>query len=168
MTWNPHFKVVDVTNTVDNLLGYIETHQAEVLLWAQGDPVLAGFAGLYANAAGRLGTLFPSLMVLSQRSETDLSGDILITGLELVLEGTVTGSSADLLVLNTKTYAMALESILANIESEDLTGDPQVTAQLFEVGTTFDILRGQKTANSWMQIFQTKCLYKLMSAAEPG
>jgi hypothetical protein len=106
-------------------------------------------------------------MVLAQSSETDLTGDALLGGLELTLEVTITGGDADQLVLDTKIYAKAVESALANVPSATLTAgsSPAITAALFEVKTAFDILRGHKTANSFMQIFQTRALYQLITPA---
>lgn len=167
MAWTPTIQVVDATRPVENLLAYIEEYGADAIQWANGGTALPDFATLYSNASGRLGTQFPLLMVLNQQMETDLTGDALVAGLEITLEGAVTGSDTDELVYTSKAYAMAVESMLANISSDDLmAGSYKSThAALFELRTVFDILHGFKTANSWLQIFQTKVIYKLTTSA---
>jgi hypothetical protein len=165
MAWAPQKQVIDLSQIADNLLGYIEANQVEVLDWA-GDN-LNPFAKFYTNASGRLQTIFPSLMILSQTCETDISGDILVAGLELTLEATIGGPNADELVANTKLYAKSVESMLANIPSATLTAnsDPIMTAALFEIETRLDILRGQQSPTAFLQIFQTRCVFRLTASA---
>lgn len=165
MAWSPNINVIDVTQIADNLLTYIEANNEQVLDWASTAP-LTSFQAFYTNASGRLQTLFPSLMILSQEVETDLTGDVLIAGLQLTLEGTVSGSDANTLTQNTKVYAKALESMLANIPSATLTANssPVMQATLFEIETRLDILRGQQTPSAFLQIFQTRCVYQLQAS----
>lgn len=165
MAWTPPTNVIDLSQIADNLLGYIEANQEDALEWANSGPGLNPFAKLYTNASGRLQTIFPSLMILSQTCETDLSGSTLIAGLELALEGTIGGPNADELVADTKKYAKAMESMLANIPSADLTAnsDPAMTAELFEIETRLDILRGQARPTAFLQIFQTRCVFRLVT-----
>lgn len=166
MTWTPRTNVIDLTQVADNLLGYVGENDSDALLWANGS-ALPEFAAFYTNASGRLQTIFPSLMVLSQDAETDLTGDILISGLQLTLEGTVSGSNADDLVAATKMYAKAVESMLANIPSATLMAgsSPHQEASLFEIETKFDILRGQQAPSAFLQIFQIRCVYRITAAA---
>lgn len=165
MAWTSATNVIDLSQIADNLLGYIEANQDEVLDWANSGPGLLPFQKFYTNASGRLQTIFPSLMILSQTCETDLSGSTLIAGLELALEGTIGGGDPDELVANTKLYAKGIESILANIPSADLTAnsDPVMTAELFEIETRLDILRGQASPSAFLQIFQTRCVFRLVT-----
>lgn len=167
MTWVPPNKVIDLSQVADNLIGYIDTYQTDALAWASGGLGLADFAKFYTNASGRLQTIFPSLMILTQESETDLSGDVLIAGLQMTLEATIGGGDPDELVANTKVYAKAIESMLANIPSATLTAnsDPAMNASLFEIETRLDILRGQQSPTAFLQVFQTRCVYQLISAA---
>lgn len=172
MTWAPETNVVDLRLAADNILGYIGDNQSEAHAWANGGTALPDYQKLYSNAAGRLGSLFPSLMILDQEDEGEEAetenGDVLLTGLKLTFECTVTGSDPDELVLTTKKYDMALKSMLANIPSATITANGLVTAHAWvkQIGTKYDILRGQKTANSFLQIFQTQVIYKLLSTKE--
>ena len=165
--WTPENKVLDVVNVVDNLLAYIGDNQTDALEWANGGTPMDDFASLYPNAPGRLISKFPALICLSQAYETDLTGDLLIAGLELKFEGAVTGPNLDDLTLNTKRYAMAVESMLANVPSATLSAGATNTIQatLFEIGTAFDLTGQLKTANSFLAIFQTKAIYKITGAA---
>jgi hypothetical protein len=137
MAWAPQKQVIDLSQIADNLLGYIEANQVEVLDWASNGDGLTPFAKFYTNASGRLQTIFPSLMILNQTCETDLAGD------------------------------KGIESILANIPSADLTAnsDPIMTAALFEIETRLDILRGQQSPTAFLQIFQTRCVFRLTASA---
>src|SRR5687768_12373809 len=123
MPWTPKKKVVDLTKIVDNLLTYLAAQDTDALVWTQPlvDPPLAPFAAFYSNASGRLATKFPQLIVLDQEhaaeeAETE-DGDVLVIPFVLTLEVAITGSNTDTLVANTKKYALALESMLANIPS---------------------------------------------------
>jgi hypothetical protein len=167
MPWTPRKQVIDLTPIADNLLGYIGTNDADSLEWANEGPGLDQFAKLYTNASGRLQTQFPSLMVLSQEMETDLAGEVLVSGVQLTLEATITGPDADTLVADTKKYARAVESMLANIPSATLTANcsPAHQANLVEIETRLDILRGQANPSAFLQIFQTRCVYRLTAPA---
>lgn len=171
MPYLPTKQVIDLSQIADNLLGYVSLKQVDALVWAQQSSgvVVSGapFVRFYTNASGRLQTEFPSLMILSQESETDISGDALIGGLQLTLEATISGSDADDLVLRTKVYAKAVESMLANIPSATLTADSNqsMTASLFEIETRLDILRGQQKPSAFLQIFQVRCVYRLIAEA---
>lgn len=166
MAWAPTKNVIDLSQVADNVLGYIETNQVDALTWA-GGIALGGFAKFYTNASGRLQTIFPSLMILTQTCETDLSGEVLVAGFEMTLEGTVGGSDPDILVADTKIYAKAVESMLANIPSASCTADsdPSMNASLFEIETVLDIVRGHQTPTAFLQIFQTRCVYRLTASA---
>lgn len=166
MAWTPGTNVIDLSQLADNLLAYIDANQADVLTWMNAGG-LDPFQRFYTNASGRLQTIFPSLMVLSQTCETDITGDILIAGWEGTLEATIGGGNADELVANTKLYAKAIESILANIPSAELTAnsEPAMTATLFEIETRLDILRGQQKPTGFLQIIQTRFVYKLLGPA---
>jgi hypothetical protein len=167
MPWTPTKQVIDLSPVVDNLLGYFEANDADALAWANGGDALPEFEKFYSNASGRLQTIFPSLMVLSQESETDLAGEVNVAGLQLTLEATITGSNADQLVADSKKYARAVESMLANIPSATLTDgcSPDHQSHLFEIETRLDILRGQANPSAFLQIFQTRCVYRLTAPA---
>jgi hypothetical protein len=167
MPWTPQQQVIDLSQLADNLLGYIEANQTAALSWANGGAGLDDFAKFYTNASGRLQTIFPSLMILTQRAEEDLAGDALQAGWEGTLEATVSGGDPDMLVANTKLYEKAIKSMLANIPSDTLTAnsDPITRAHIFEIETRFDILRGQSKATGFLQIFQVRFVYSLLAEA---
>jgi hypothetical protein len=164
--WTPTKQVIDLTPIAENLLSFIEANDEDALVWAGGVD-LAEFAATYTNASGRLQTRFPCLMVLAQESETDLAGEANIAGFQMTLEGTVSGPEPNQLVSDTKKYAKAVESMLANIPSATLTAgcDPPNTATLFEIETRLDILRGIATPSAYLQIFQIRCVYQLIAQA---
>lgn len=170
MTWAPTKQVIDLSGVVDNLLEYIETNQADAHLWANGEP-LDDYKALYPNATGRLSTKFPHLIVLDQEhkgEDTDTEqGEVLAITLVLTLEGAVTGSNVDTVVNNAKKYALALESMLMNIPSATLTGSASVHGYCAGYQTASDLFKahGGKTASSWLQIFQTRCEYRLITSA---
>lgn len=163
MAWEPTAQVFDFTQTVANLLEYISDNGSDAIDWASGDTSLPGFAKLYPNAPGRLIQEFPALVVLSQDFETDLTGDVLTAGLRLKFESFVSGPNLDDLVLTAKKYAMALESMLANIPSDTLGAG--TFASLFEIGTALDVSGQFQQGNSWLAIFQTTCVYRVNTAA---
>lgn len=165
MAWAPALKVIDLSQVADNLLGYIETNQEDALEWA-GGPGMIPFEKFYTNASGRLQTIFPSLMILAQKAETDLTSEALDAALQMVLEGTVSGSNADELVADTKKYSMAVESMLANIPSASLMANSNRyhRAYITELETELDILRGNQTPSAFLQIFQIRVVYRLSTS----
>lgn len=166
MPWTPTKQVIDLTKLADNLLAYIEAQDAAALTWANGGTALPEFAATYSNATGRLQTIFPSVLILNQQVETDLTGDVLLGGWEVTLEVAISGADADTLATTTKKYGKAIESILSNIPSATLTSgsSPAITAALFELRTLYDQTR-QLPSMAWVQIFQTRGLYQLIQAA---
>jgi hypothetical protein len=165
MVWAPRANVIDLTQIADNLLAYIADNQTDALIWANGGTGLDDFAKFYTNAVGRLQTQFPSLMILTQRAEPDLSGEILLSRLEVTLEGTIAGNETDTLVRDAKIYAKAVESMIMNIPPETLTAnsDPEMHAAFIEQLSVLDILRPH--SSGFMQIFQTQCVYRLTADA---
>lgn len=169
MAWQPREKVTDFSRVIDNLVAYLEANQTDALAWAAGSvDVLEDYQKIYPNASGRLATLFPLLMVVRQEQANDLSGDVLISAVELLLEGHIVGSDTDALTLKAKQYALATESMLANIPPDTLTDDSLSGgyATLLELETAFDVLRGnnERAATSFLQIFQIRCVYRLHTA----
>ena len=167
MAWEPQFKVIDARYIGRNILDYIELHQEEALAWADGGAGIEPFAKFYTNASGRLQTIFPSLIILSQSLETDLESDQIPANLQFAFEATMAGSDPDQLVADTKIYAMAIESMLLNISSDELTNNSYQYHKGYpmEIETRFDILRGHKAAaTAFLQIFQTRVKYRLQTA----
>lgn len=164
MAWLPTAKVIDLSQTADNLLAYIAANQTDALEWAE--PGLDDFQKFYTNASGRLATQFPSLMILSQRVDTDLAGDTLDAALQLILEATISGSDADELVAKTKHYSKAVESMLLNVPSEVLMANAEGYHRSYavELETELDILRGQQSPSAFLQIFQTRVVYRLSAS----
>lgn len=174
MSWTPTEQVFDESPYVDNLLAFIAENDDAALAWATGGNVgeLPGFNGLYPNASGRLTTLFPALVVVSQILEAPQNlndGDALIGQYSLTLQMGLSGPNADALALTTKTYAVALASMLMNIDAVSLTdGSLLDVAKIVPLGyrTTYDeIGRGGMTASSWLQITQIRVEYQLISQA---
>lgn len=173
MTWAPKNKVVDLTTVVDNLLGYIDANQSDAHKWANGGAAMPDYKKLYPNASGRLAAIFPQLLVLNQEHSAEDSetadGDLLIIRVALTLEGTMTGPNEDELVLTAKKYALALESMLANVNSASLTANANqiMHSHLMTYATVFDLIAGygNKKASSWLQMFQTKCEFRLITSA---
>lgn len=166
MTWAPAKQVIDTSPLIDNWLAYVDAQDADALAWANGGQGMLEFQGLYSNATGRLQTVYPQHMVIRQAIETDLTGDILIAGWQLVLETALSGPDADELATDTKKYGKAVESMLSNIPSATLTNnaDPELNATLFELETRYDETRNLPTPG-FIQIFQTRCVFRLTTAA---
>ena len=171
MAWTPRIKVPDLTGVVDNLLGYIRDNQADAHEWANGSP-MKDYAALYPNAAGRLTTKFPQLLVIDQEHKGEEGksddGELLVIRLALTFEGAVTGNNADTLVNTAKAYGMALESMLVNIPGATLCAGMTNTTHgvCMTYQTVYDVLKGTgKTGSTWLQIWQTQVEYELTGEA---
>lgn len=167
MSWQPTQQVIDVSPVIDNILAYIAANQGEANTWAFGNTV--DDLHLYPNVTGRTATKFPQLIVIAHRhrgeaGETD-NGDVLMITLETLFEVAVSGKDHTQLVIDARKYAHALESMLANITTEDISADIS-HAYVESYETSFDeIGQGGKSASSWLQIFQTRCEFKLIASA---
>jgi hypothetical protein len=162
MAWTPDFKVIDQRTLAENILGYLEANQTDALAWAGTG--LRDFVRFYTNASGRLATEFPCLMILTQNLETDLTGDQLQGDLQLVLEGALSGSDTDQLVADAKKYAMAVESMLANIPSTTVATDANQYHKVFitELETRHDIIK--TITSGFLQIFQVRVRYAVLTS----
>lgn len=161
MAWTPRIHVVDYTTLVDNLLDFIKSNHEDALEWAGGSG-LDDYQKFYTNATGRLQTIFPSLMVLTQDGDGSVPGEVLDGNWTVTLEGTVSGSDPDELVRNIRFYWKALESMIVNIESETLTTGCSPPMHIHvdeEPKTKVDIARLH--TSGFLQIFQTQIKYKL-------
>lgn len=168
MAWDPAKAVLDLTPIADNFLGYVEEFGMDAINWASNGADLEDFHKLYTNSGGRLATDFPSLMILTQECEIDLSGELLRGEYQLVLEGTVGGPDTDELVLATKMYAKAVGSLIMNIPTATLVKgtDPLISAAaLQEFGTVFDLVRGVVNVSGFVQVFQVRSKYAFIAEA---
>lgn len=164
MPWDPTFKVIDQRPLAQNILNYIGTHQTAALSWANGGPGLDDFAQFYTNASGRLQTVFPCLMVLSQGLGTDLTGDQVQAAFEIVLEGAVSGPDPDALVEKTKGYAMAVESMVVNMPSDDLVINTNQYHKGFLVTmeTVHDVVT--RITSGFLQVFQVRLTFNIITS----
>lgn len=168
MSWNPTQQIINLAPILDNLLGYIADNQGDAHKFANDDDAMDDYT-IYPNATGRLATKFPQLLVLrhghaGESAETE-NGDVLVITWRLLFEGAVSGRDTDELVVTARRYAYALESMLANIPTASLSTDIS-HAFLANYSTEFDqIGQGGKSASSWVQVWQTACEFKLISAA---
>lgn len=166
MSYTPTVQVVDLTSVIDNILAYITATQTDAHSWAFGK-AMPDYT-LYPNVTGRTATKFPQLMVVrhqhrGEEGET-ANGDVLVITLELLLEGAVSGRNHEQLVKDARTYAYALESMLANMTKDDISTDLSA-AYLETYASTFDeVGRGGLNASSWIQMFQTACEFKLITS----
>lgn len=166
MTYVPTKQVVDLTPLIDNLKAYVIDTDNEALAWANGGTGMTEFQEFFTNARGRTQTIFPQILVLTQTIETDLSGEILIAGWQVVLEVAVAGPDADDVATDTKRYGKAVESMISNIPSATLTANtsPAMNAFLHELETRYDETRAIPTPG-FIQVFQTRALFSLTQAA---
>lgn len=164
MPWDPQFKVIDQRPLAANILSYISDNQTDALNWANGGPGLDDFAKFYTNASGRLQTQFPCLMVLSQGLGTDLTGDGLQSAFQIVLEGAVSGTDPDTLVDNTKRYAMAVESMVLNMPSDEFTlgANQYHKGFVIEIETIHDVVT--RITSGFLQVFQVRLTFNILTS----
>lgn len=163
MAWTPAQSVNDVSVIADNLLTFIDTNQADAMAWAGIQS--QRFAKLYPNAAGRLASIFPNLMIIRQRQANDFTGEILLSAVEITLEGAATSGDADELTITSKQMAMAVESMVLNMQPADLMLNSVTNgfARVIELETEFDILRGAggRGATNFLQLWQTRIVWQI-------
>jgi len=130
MAWNPTIQVFDERPIKDNLIAFIQANQADALLWANDGTALPSIAKFHRSP--RLVTVFPALTFLqSEHKELDNEGDTLDIDFALLLELAIIHGNQDTLVERANRYAMALESMLANVSETTFFADSIIQAQKF-------------------------------------
>lgn len=153
MDWNPVNKTIDEKKLIENLLAFCAFNQAAALKWANEGVELKSFVKLHNSATGRVDTVFPVLMVSSTRLVTNFDSDILEVAWFVEIEIAVAGAKADEATDKSHKYVQAVESMLANIVSQQLCFGTQNLqfAYLKRLLSEFDVLR-KRSINEFLQI----------------
>ena len=168
MAYTPTLNAFDSRALIDNILGAVETNQEDALVWAVGDqdapPPIAKF---YNNAAGRLTTVFPVLMV-TNHSLAVQSEDTLNAAVSVDLELMVSGGSPEQVTERSLIYAYVIQSILTNTKTKLLAEGSAVpfNGTLDSLETEFSVLRGLNgSASAFFQITQFRAIYIIPASA---
>lgn len=129
MAWLPSVAAVDVRSVAPNVKTFFDAHVEELRAWAG---LNAGTAWtFYPTAESRVKTDFPHTGIVRRRVAVDSKGDGHHVTLEFTFETEVAtehtkeGRTATLALLQyeSDSHALALESLLLNIPTEDLYAD---------------------------------------------
>ena len=168
MSWPPenHFQVFDERALKSNLVGYLRANQRDALTWAKGDSSTALPDIRQFNTSPRLVTLFPAVTILQTEHSTAFGDDILGVVLSMVIELAVAHGNQDTLTDIAAKYAMALESLLANMPETTLGENSiiPITSTIRDMETVFD-LQG-KIKNQFIQVSQTRVNWIIDASVE--
>lgn len=162
MPWEPVQNVFDASPAIDNIFGFISTHQRDALDWAQADPQLPVVAKFYNSV--RNVTVFPAITVLST-SEADTWEDIIESGFSITLAVDLRGGDQDQVVKDSKKYALALKSMLANMAETTLFQNSiiKIVATIERLEVEYDFVGKEK--NKFIQSFILRATYSCNSSA---
>ncbi len=157
MAWEPKRHVFDATPAVENLLGFFEVHQTDALTWANGDSSLPNIKKFYNSA--RIVTVFPALSVL-QSFHRSSGEDRVDSEFQVVIECGIQGGKQDETTEKAKKYALAIESMCANMAETTLFQNSiiPIIATLRDTEVEFDLL-GQRQKR-FIQIFQIRATWE--------
>src|SRR4051812_27600224 len=111
--WDPQVNVFDESIIVSNISTWLQANQIEALKWANGGVALPSIKNFYVSP--RTVTDFPTLSFLQSSHDSDWVNDILEIKLELMIEIALIHGNRDTAAAYVKRYAMAIESMLANM-----------------------------------------------------
>lgn len=160
MAWNPDIQVLDARNFPSNILGFIRDNQTDALSWANGGSALPDIESFYKSP--RLVNVFPSLTVLQHNYQNAIaSEDTIQMDYAITLETAILHGLEDYLASNSPKYAMAIESMLANIPETTLnqTSIIEIASVIIKTETAFDLL--DKRKSQFLQVFQTRATWRM-------
>lgn len=168
MSWPPnqHFQVFDERSLKDNFLGYFGTNHVDALAWANTGSMGTLLPIKQFNKSPRLTSVFPAVTILQTEHSSAFSNDIALVVFSMTLELAVAHGDQDTLTDQATKYAMALESMLANVPETTFRENSiiPITSTLRDMETVFDV-QG-KIKNKYIQISQTRASWVIDAAVE--
>lgn len=156
MSWSEkiELQVFDPRFIGRNLLDWFKINQKDALLWAGEDTTLPPVKDFFENT--RIATNFPVCMVNRIQYNTPRGEDISQTEIALEFGVILVHGNQDWLAENAVKYALAFESMAANIPKTSFEKDSKIIfgAQEIQIETTFDYLRPR--GNKFVQSFTTQ------------
>lgn len=156
MSWEQkiELQVFDPRFIGRNLLDWFKVNQKDALLWAGAGTTLPPVLDFFENE--HIPTRFPVCMVRRIQYSTPRGEDISQTEIALEFEIILVHGKQQWLAENAYKYALAFESMVANMPKTSFEKDSKInfSAQEMQIETTFDFLRSNK--NKFMQSFTTQ------------
>jgi hypothetical protein len=163
MAWTPTIKVFDETPIKNNLIGYIQANQVEALKWANAGVALPSISTFHRS--NRLVTQFPALTFLQTSHDASYGeGGILMIDFEANMELAIIHGNMDTAADRVVRYAMALESMLANLP--ETTFRQGSILQITSTAMRFRITHAEqgKYKNKYIQVFQARAAWEIEAA----
>lgn len=171
MAWPPNNeqKIISCHAVAGNLLNYFSdaTRQAEALAWAHGSE-LRSFANIANSVANRSDPVFPAIAFSDDNEAVSMSGDVLIATYAAVFELMIQNAVPSQAVIEARSYAKAVKSLIANCPKASLianTGVPVNLVILHGLETGFDEIRTNEMQNDFMQMVQIRATFELHASA---
>lgn len=166
MAWLPTNKIVDTRFIGKNIVDYVKLKDAEALEWANGGEPLKEFKLFSDIIENRDKPVFPLLAVTGESEGADLESDLNMTVYEITFEAIIYSANVADLPAMVKKYAAALKSILSNIPGDVLSDgvEQPIVIKEHSVNTEYDDIRPNEAQNGFMQLFQTKAIYRLYAS----
>jgi|SRR5205809_3435526 hypothetical protein len=160
MAWqeNIELQVFDPRKIGANLLDWFKENQKDALAWANNgaESALPPVLDFFLNA--RQATRFPVCMINRAQFQTEINEDIAELQCALEYEIAIAHGKADWLAENAPRYAMAFESMTANIPKTRLEKDSKIIFDgvLLSIETTFNYLGELNNKTAFIQVFTTR------------
>lgn len=163
MAWTPTKAIVKPRALAQNVISYIQTNQADAILWANSNTALRPIKKFGDTVANRLLPVYPSMYMTDDNSASDYTNDVLISAYSVQFEVNVQSTTPDEAKRQADVYAAAIESMILNQPNSSRvnnTGAISAQVQLVEIG--FLEIRANETQNDFLQTFQIRATYSLL------
>lgn len=163
--WIPKNQVFDERGAKDALINYFVANQADSLLWANDGVKLPKIEKFQKQTAYVIGAM--PYAVFNRTSHTSsFEGDFLIVNFAVEIEVWLKHGKQDVLSDLAPKYAMALESMLANLPDTTFGNNSkiQITTAIEQLETVYDV-QGKLNKGGFIQIFQTSAQWRIEASA---
>lgn len=165
MAWTPKQNVANKRKIVANLMAFVKTNQVDALAWASPNETLKPFVEFSDSVGNRDKPNLPSLAFADDDAASDYTQDLVASAYRVNFEAMVENSDANKVVQQARLYALALESLIRNIEKPALlagTGIGNFTLETIETG--FEQVKVNRRRTMFMQMFEVRATYTLRAA----
>ncbi len=163
MPWTPTKAIIKPRALAQNVISYIQTNQADAILWANSNTALRSIKKFGDTVANRLLPVYPSMYMTDDNSASDYTNDVLTGAYSVQFEVNVQSTTPDEAKRQADVYAAAIESMLNNQpNSSRVTNTGALIAQLQLVEIGFLEIKANETQNDFLQTFQVRATYSLL------
>lgn len=165
MAWTPTKAILKPRVLAENVLSYIQTNQADAILWANSNTALRSIMKFGDSVANRLIPVYPSMYFSDDNDAQDLSEDVITSLYTPIFEVNVQSTTPDEALRQARIYWVAIASMMVNMPMSSKTANTGAKdADLLGLETGFLQIKSNEAQNDFLQTFQIRASYQLRAA----